>query len=408
MQPTGVDPDLQLSVEGPQLDEEAAPDFIDRLTLLAERKFFIFKFVGAVAVLSVIAAFVWPKTYEGVVKIMPPQQNPSAATNVLNQLGPLAALAGSTLGIHNPSDLYVDMLRSRSVADALIQRFSLMQVYGLKDIADVRKLLEERSQIEAAGKDGVITITVRDRDPQRAADMANAYVEELKKLSQILAVTEAGRRRLFFEQQVQLAGNDLAKAEVAMKETQQKTGLIHLDSQAKAMIESLTYLQAQLTAKEAEVEAMRSFATSENPDLIRARQEVEALRSQLAKVQSGQSATTLADVATRNLPEAGLEYVRSMRDLRYHESLWEALTKQYEIARIDEAKDASIIQFLDRAVRPTKKASPRRAVVVVVATFSGLLVAVMIVLLGDWAKADPERDARLQRLKLALRLRRKS
>src|SRR5262249_18811298 len=174
----------------------------ERFILLAEHKAFIFGFAGIAAVIAaVVAFFVLPKVYEANTKIIPPQQNPSMAIAMLAQLGPLAAVAGNQLGLRSPGDLYVDMLRSRTVADDLIQRFSLMQHYRKKKLKDARKRLEDRTEIVAA-KDGVISVTVTDRDPQLAADLANAYIEELEKLTQTLAVTEAGRRRLFFEREV--------------------------------------------------------------------------------------------------------------------------------------------------------------------------------------------------------------
>jgi tyrosine-protein kinase Etk/Wzc len=404
MRPTAVEPDLQLTVHAPQLEEERGADLIDRVIVLGEHKLFIVSFVALAAVVALIVALLLPKTYEATTKIMPPQQNPSAAAALLSQLGPLANMAGRDLGLRNPSELYVDMLRSHVVADNLIQRFSLMQVYHDKDIADARKDLEEASAIDMA-RDSMISVTVSDRDPQRAADLANAYIEELQKLTQTLAVTEAGRRRLFFEQEVQKAGDDLVTAELALKKTQEKTGIIQLDSQSRAMIESLTLLQAQLTAKEAQVEAMRSFATTENPEFVRARQEVEALRSELSRVKAGQGITSLADISTRAMPEAGLEYVRRLRDVRYHESLLEVLTKQYEIARIDQAKEAAIIQALDKASRPNRKSKPHRALIVLITMFCALFVAMGLVLVSEsfkHAQEDPVQAARFQRLKSSL------
>ena len=404
MRPQAVEPDLQLTVHTPQLEENRGADLIDRLIVLGDHKVFIASFVFLAVAMAVIVALLLPKTYEATTKIMPPQQNPSAAVALLSQLGPLANMAGQGLGLRNPSELYVDMLRSHAVADNLIQRFSLMQVYHSKDIADAHHDLAEATAIDMS-RDSMISVTVSDHDPQRAADIANAYIEELQKLTQTLAVTEAGRRRLFFEQEVKQAADDLASAELALKKTQEKTGIIHLDSQAKAMIESLTLLQAQLTAKEAQVEAMRSFATAENPEFVRARQEVEALRAELSRVKAGQGVTSLADISTRNMPEAGLEYVRRLRDVRYHESLLEALTKQYEIARIDEAKEAAIIQTLDKAARPNRKSKPRRAVIVLITMFSALFVAIGFVLVSESfkrAQEDPVQAARLRRLKSSL------
>lgn len=381
---------------------EPQTSLIEPLLILADRKFFIFKFVVAAVILTVVTVLLWPSKYTAKAKLMPPQQSQSMASAMMGQLGFLASAAGKDFGLRNPSELYVVILRSDTIANDLVDRFGFMKDFKKRDQAI--KKLQDMSEITTE-REGVIYISVTDREPQRAADIANAYIDELRKITQTLGVTEAGRRRIFFEQEVQKAADELAKAEVALKQTQEKTGIIELGSQAKAMIESLTYLQAQLAAKEAEVEAMRSFATSENPDFVRAHQQVESLRAELAKVQSGQGGTSLADISTRGMPAAGLEYFRKYRDLRYQESLWETLTKQYEIARIDEAKDASLIQPLDKARPPEFRSSPKRAIIVIVMTILAFIVAIVWVLFVEAlarAKEDPQLAGRLQLLKSRL------
>jgi len=249
------------------------------------------------------------------------------------------------------------------------------------------------------GKEGGISIEVTSRDPKRAADIANAYVEELQKLTKTLAVSEAGRRRLFFEQEARKAGEELAQAELAMKQTQERTGIIQIDNQARALIESLTAVHARVAAQDAQVEAMRSYATPENPDLIRAQNELAALRTELGRMEAGLGGTSLADISVRKVPEAGLEYFRRLRDLRYAETVFELLKKQYEIARIDEARDAAIIQVLDKAEIPEKRSWPKRSLIVASAAFVALLIAVLIAFLAERAKEDPLAVARLHMLK---------
>jgi len=373
--------------------------FPELLIVLAKRKSFILKFVGIAAVLAIVVSLVLPKSYTASTKLLPPQQNQSMAlTSVLGQLGPLAGLAGQGLGVRNASDLFVAMLRSRTVADDLIDRFSLMSVYHKKLRIDARRRLEDVTEI-SAGKEGVITLSVEDRDPQRAADLANAYATELQKLTKTLAVTEASRRRIFFEGEMKAASEDLSVAEVALKQTQEKTGLILLDSQARAMIEALTSLRARVAMQEVQVQAMRSFATPENPDLVRAEQELIALRAQVDKLEMGHGRRSVADVAIENVPTAGLEYLRKLRDLKYHEALYELLAKQYEAARIDEGRDAVLVQQLDKAVRPEKKSWPLRAVIVVVVTILALLVAILVAF-GTEALEGAKKDAQF-----AIRLR---
>ena len=378
---------------------EARVSFPEPLIILAKRKSFILVFVGTVAVVALIIACVIPKTYTADVKILPPQQNQSiAATAMLSQLGPLASLASQSLGLKSASDTYVAMLHSDTVANGLIDRFNLMSVYKSKLRVDARRSLGSKSQI-AAGKDGLITISVDDHDPQRAADLANGYVEELEKLTKTLAVTEAGKRRIFFEREVKVASDDLANAELALKQTQEKTGLIMLDSQSKAMIESVSALRARYAAQEVTVQSMRAFATPENPDLVRAEKELAALGDQLARLEGGKGKRMFTDVPIENVPTAGLEYVRKLREVKYREALFELLAKQYEAAKIDEARDALIVQVLDKAAPPEKKSAPHRSVIVLVATILAFLVAVLAAFFMEAmerGKQDPQFVARLQ------------
>lgn len=407
-QPETKDFDTQVTQDNPvvEFDEVRESHFLERFIILAERKIFILKVVGIAAVVSVVVALLLPKTYEANTKLMPPQQSSSGAAAMLAQLGPLASVAGNQLGIRTPSDLYVTMLRSRTVSDDLIQRFSLMQVYRLKKIKDARKRLENSTEITASKTDGVISVTVTDRDPQRAADLANGYVEELEKLTQTLAVTEAGRRRLFFEREVQTTGEELAKAELALKQTQETTGMIQLDSQSKAMIEAMITLRAQAAAKEVQIQAMRSYETSDNPQLKVAQDELAALRTQLARFERGQSGGSILDLPLGKVPSAGLEFVRRLRDVKYRELLLEVLTKQYEIARIDEAKDAAVIQVLDKAVRPQDKSGPHRTLIVLMAMILAFVMVVIFVLVKESIerakKEDPQQADRLRRLKFSL------
>jgi uncharacterized protein involved in exopolysaccharide biosynthesis len=385
--------------------------FPEYLIVLAKRKSFILKFVGVAVILATITVFLLPKTYTAKAKIMPPQQNQSmTATAMMNQLGPLAALAGQGVGLRNPSDIYVAMLRSETVANALIDRFSLMSVYKQKLREYARKQLETATEIKA-GKEGVISIAVEDRNPQRAADLADGYVEELEKLTKTLNVTEASKRRLFFEREVKMANDDLADAEVALKQTQEKTGLILLDSQSKAMIESVTSLRASIAAQEVKVQAMRSFATTENPDLVLAEQELATMRAQLDRLERGRGKRSIADVPIENVPTAGLEYIRKLRDVKYHEALFQLLAKQYEVAKIDEARDALIVQQMDKATPPEQKSGPHRLVILFNITLLAIIVAIVAALsmeAMERAKEDPQYATRLQLFRFYLRNQHKS
>src|SRR3954471_2922497 len=289
-------------------------DLLDLLIVLAKRKRLILTVTAASAIIALVVSLLLPNRYSATTRILPPQQSQSASSMLLTQLagggmGPLAALAGGSLGLKNPSDIYLGILKSRTIQDALIAKFDLMRVYRDKHPSDARKDLEKYSDI-ISEKEGLISVSVEDKDPKRAAAMANAYVEEMRNVTRHLALSEASQRRLFFEQQVQQAREDLSNAEVALKETQQKTGMIQLDSQARATIEAIGQLRAQIAAKEVQLQAMRSFATEQNPDTILAHQQLVGLRTELSKLENQQGTTIEGDpvLSTGKIPGAGLEY----------------------------------------------------------------------------------------------------
>lgn len=379
----------------------AAPTVLGVLLQLAERKLFILKFVLCSVVLGLIVAFGWPVRYTAVARIMPPREGEhSLASALLGELGDLGPLASLASGVRekNPSAVYVYMLKSRAVADRLIDQFSLMQVYREKKRVHAQDDLRDNTRIKT-GDEGGISISVTDRDPKRAADIANAYVDDLKALTQTLAVSEAGRRRIFFEHQVEDASSELTKAESAMKETQERTGILMLQPQSVAMLESLASVQAEVAGKEAQVAAMRSFAADGNPDLKRNESELAAMKTELARLQAGRVGPPISDFDMRRIPEKGLEYVRALRELKYREGVYEAMVKQYEVARVDEARDAAVIQFLDKAYPPEIRSSPKRALVLITAPILGFLLACLIVVAVERAKADEAFSANLQMLK---------
>jgi capsule polysaccharide export protein KpsE/RkpR len=245
----------------------------------------------------------------------------------------------------------------------------------------------------------VIEISVDDRDPKRAADMANAYVDALQKLTQGLAVTEASQRRLFYERELLSAKDRLSDAEVALKQTQEKTGLIQLDEQAKAMIHSTAALRAQIAAKEVQLQRMRLFATKQNPDLQGAEQELSGLRAQLAiQERKGAGGNGDTQLANAKVPAAGLEYIRRLRDVKYNETIFELLAKQFEAAKLDEANNSTIIQVIEKATPPERKSAPKRAQIVLITAFLSFVFVIFWVLAEDYyerRRKSPEFEARM-------------
>lgn len=296
-------------------------DFLDVLVLLASRKRMIAYITGAATFLAIVISLLLPKTYTATTRLLPPQKPQSAAAALLAQLNPLAAGLGTDLKIQNPASLYVGLLRSRFVADDLIQRFDLRKVYGTKTFVDTREELANRSSFSIT-REGVIEVAVEDRDPKRAADMTNAYVEALQKCLQGLAVTEASQRRLFYERELLSAKENLSDAEVALM-------LPH---------------------------KMPTYTS-------------------------------------------GLEYMRRLRNVKYSETIFELLTKQFEAAKLDEANDSGIIQVIDKAVAPEKKSAPKRTQIVLVTAFLSFAFSVFLVVGQDYyeqQRKDPENAERLR------------
>src|SRR5882672_8832988 len=389
--------------------DEDEISLLDLLIVLAKHKRIVLGVPVVVAIAAAVISLLMPNIYTGIARILPPQQSASAASALLNQLGGalggLGGLAGGALGARNPNDLYVGMLKSRTVADNLIARFDLNKVYEEEFQSNTRKVLERNATI-AAGKEGIIAIEVEDKDPKRAADLANAYVDELIKLTRVLAVTEASQRRLFFENQLLQAKDNLTAAEVAARLGLQKGGLAQVDAQGRSMIEVTARLRAQVSVKEVQIGAMRTFAAEGNPELQRTQQELEALKRELSRVEGSSPIAAIGRGGEAG--NAGLDNLGRLRDVKYYEFLYELLAKQYELAKIDEAKDAAVVQVMDRAIEPDRKSKPRRSLVVLLSTLVALFASIIFAVIHEVvvrARADPEQASRLESLRRYLRWR---
>jgi tyrosine-protein kinase Etk/Wzc len=387
--------------------EENEISLLDLLIVIVRSRWLIMKVTIGFALAAAIISLLLPIRYTASTAILPPQQGASAGASLMAQLGSsglgsVASLAGGSLGLKNPNDLQVAMLKSRTVEDAMVDRFHLRDLYHKRFKSDARKKLEKVVDIDSGSKDGLIRISITDGDPKLATDMTNGYVEEFKRLSATLAVTEASQRRLFFEQQLNDAKDNLAQAEEDLKRTEQKTGLIQLDTQARAAIQLIADLRAQIAAKEAQITAMRSFATGENSELQAAEQQLAGLRAQAEKMGAASEGTMNALVPKGNMQEAGIEYVRKLRDVKYYETIFDLLARQYEVAKVDEARQGSTVQVVDRAIVPDRRSFPQRTLIVLAATIVGLLFGIF------WAFAkeglnrisnNPSEQARLETLR---------
>lgn len=331
-------------------------------------------------------------TFTATTKFMPPQQQQGGAAAMLSSLGALGGLAGAASGLKNPADQYVAFLKSRSVQDALVERFKLTERYESKLKQDARTALDANVLV-ASGKDGLITIDASDRDPQFAADLANAHVQELGNLLSRLAVTEAQQRRLFFEKQLGGAKDNLVKAERALKASGVNSSALKVSP--TAAIESLAKLKAGATAQEIKLASMRGYLTETAPEFKQALTELAALRAQLARASSEESS------ATRDGP-ADSDYIARFRDYKYYETLFELFAKQLEVAKLDEAREGAVIQVVDAAQPPERKSKPKKAQIAAIAALASgfaLLLFVFIRQALRGAAQTPETAEKIRALR---------
>jgi tyrosine-protein kinase Etk/Wzc len=392
-----TDPVSPIGVSGTGPDDEIS--VLDLMIVVAERKRVVLWVTAVFALCAIVISLLLPKRYTATVTLLPPQQNTSmgaALASQLGNLGGMAALAGGSLGLKNPNDMYVAMLKSRTVEDAMVQHFGLMHEYHARYLSDASKAFEGNAIVDGSGKDGMIHISVEDRDPRRAA--------ELRDLSQHLAITEASQRRLFFERELEQAKNNLANAEEALAQTEVKTGVIQPDSQARALIESAAALRAQITAREVQIQGMSTYATGENSQLVQAQSELANLRAQLNKLGGSEDGPNEFMIPKGKVPEAGMEYVRKLRDVKYNETIFEILARQFEVAKLDEAKQGSLIQVVDPALTPDRRSFPKRGLIVIGATAIGFFFGIFLALLqAGWGrlKSDTESSQKLNALRRA-------
>jgi len=316
----------QIAIQ-PATPDDDEINLLDLLIVLAKYKKMIISMTFAAALLAIGISLLMTNIYTGTTKILPPQQSQSAAGAMLSQLGGLAGMAGGSLGIKNPNYLYVAILKSRNIMERVVRRLDLQKVYEQETLNGAMSTLGG-STVITSGKDGVITVEVSDKDPQLAANMANAFVEELDKLLQTYSLTDASQKRTFFDQQLRQAKNKLTDAELVLDKT----------------------------------------------------------------------------------PNTSLEYLDALRNLKYQEALWEILARQFEMAKLDEAKDFPLIQVLDKATPPEKKSKPKRSLIVILATLVAGFLAVIWAFIKEAlvrSNDDPEQAMRLSELRELLRWKRR-
>ena len=342
--------------------------------------------------------------------ILPPQQGQSSAA-LVSQLGSLAALTGlgSSGAVKDPNDLYLGVLQSNTVQDGLIKRLNLMAAYKVKKLSDARRMLAGGSKF-VSEKGGMISITVKDGDPHRAAQIANAYVDELHNINSRLIIGEASLRRNFFSQQLALEKDRLTDAEIALQETEESTGAISPVGQTGVVIGQVSALNSQIISREVQLDALRTSSTDQNPEVIRINSEIQGLRNQLSALESVQKGRKPGDISltSRSLPQDQVAILRRQREVQYHTLIFDLIARQFEAARLDEAKASPLIQVLDPAEPPDRKSGPFRALWTLAGGVLGFLFGctrVIAYYVHSRVIADEGSAQRLAQFRRALRFR---
>lgn len=342
---------------------------------------------GAAFLLSALVAVLSPNIYSAKAMILPVQEDNMMKSAMLAQLGGLAGLAAGGLGGTTATDLYLAILKSEAVKDPLIDRFNLKKVYDEKKFSGVYAAIDRNTSITAGKKDGIITIVVRDTDPKRSAELANGFVDELRKLTVRLNSSGAGRNRSFFEERLNGAKAELTRAEERLKVFQGKNKAISVTDQARATIESVAQLRAQLAVREVELAALRRQYTDDSPEIRQAGALVGSLRSQIARLEGVGDASSIPSVGS--MPSLGAEYARLMREVKIQENLVELLTKQFEMESISEAKDIPPFQELLPAKTPDSRSGPKRLYLVFMSTFTAFLFSLVLAVVLERLRVSP-------------------
>jgi len=379
---------------------------LDLALVLVKRKKLIFWMTFGLAFLVAIYSLVTPKIYRAETRLLPPKsatlEGALLDTMVGGGSGALAALSGKT-----PGDLYVGIVKGRTVMDKVIERFKLQEIYKQENLDRTRDVLTDNLEAKSDLKTGIITIAVLDKDPVRAAEMANGFVDALKKVASGLAISEAAQKRLYYEEQLKDVQEKLMKSETALKDFQERTGFQEAESQTAAQVQTLAKLRAEIAAREVEMAALRNYATAENPEYKKVSSELAGLKQQLSKLEASRGSSMDPLNPEGGMPAVRLEYLRLLREVKFNEVLFGILTKQYEMAKLGEVKDAAVIQVIDEAVPPQVKFKPKRTLMVLLAAVLGFFLSIFAAFFLEFlenARRDPESAAKLEAFKRYARI----
>ena len=381
-----------------QQDTVRTITIIDYIRVLAKRRRMIFLVTVAACLVSLIYSLFLHNVYTARALLLPAQEDKGLMNAMMSQIGGLSLLAGGGIGGTTTSDLYVSMLKSETIKDPIIEQFKLKDVYNSNSLTDIYATLDKNVSIVAGKKDSIVTISVEDHNPKRAAEIANAYVMELQKLTVALNISGAGQNRTFLQDRLAKAKVDLSTAEEALKTFQSKNKSINVTEQVKATIGGVAQLRAELALQEVKLSTLRRTLTDSNQKVKNLATSIEYLKRQIEKMEGNSGGSAIPSIGS--MPALGQEYVRLFREVKIQETLVEILTRQYELARLSEAKDLSTFQVLQHAKAPDKKSKPKRALLVSITTFSAFIFSIFLAfIIESYDALPPEEKARLKNLK---------
>jgi uncharacterized protein involved in exopolysaccharide biosynthesis len=379
----------------------------EQLRLFWARRRFLLRATAIGLIASTVAAFLIPKQYTATTQLMPPDAQSTSGMGMMAAFaakggGGLGSMAGDLLGLKSSGALFVGVLRSQTSQDRLIQQFDLKKVYGTRLVMDARSKLDENSSISEDKKSGIITISVTDRDPQRAATLADAYVDELNSMVVNLSTSSAHREREFLEERLKVVKQDLDDASNQLAQFSSKNNTLDIQQEGKAMLDVAANLAGQMIAAQAQLEGVRRIYTDSNPRVQSLNAHVGELHKQLDKLSGvnskpGENPETFPNSSgdlpipsIRNLPLLGVKYADYYRHAKIQETVYELLTEQYELAKVEEAKETPSVKVLDPAKIPERKSFPPRLAIMLLGTFFVFSFSVVGVLAAArWDEIDP-------------------
>ena len=394
-------------------DPVSAPNWLCNLRILWDRRRLLLRATGIAFVVSLLISLMIPKVYESGARIMPPEGSGSSSALISALAGRslegelLGGLAAGLMGGHNNGALFVDVLRSSTVTGRLIDRFDLEHVYHKRYRIDTAKVLARRTTITQDKKSGVISISVKDQDPRRARDMVQSYLEELNVVVNRTSTSSAHQERVFIEKRLASVRSNLERAQEAMSQFSSTHSTIDLREQTRATVESEARVNGELIAAQGELESLQQIYGDGNVRVRAAQARIGSFKRELDRM--GGSAAPLADqddqttaasakpissesyLPLRQVPRLAVPYANLYREVRVQETVYDLLTQQYEVARIQEAKDVPAVSVMDEPGIPEKKSFPPRAIVTMALTFGFLVVfAAFLIARHSWLALDTQ------------------